>query len=290
MRLAYYPGCSLHSSARSYQVSTLLVAESLGLELEEVPEWICCGATPFHSTSPLLAVAFPMQNLVQVEAMGAKEVALPCAACYGRFRAADHQVKSDPKLRAQVERVLDAKCQGNVSILHLLDLLVNRVGVEPIRKKFVKSLSGLRLACYYGCLLTRPPKVVAFDDPEAPTSMERLMEAAGAAPVEWPLKTECCGATLGISYIEVASRLINQLLRDAVRAGAEMVVAACPLCQPNLDARQGEAGRILGQELNVPVVYFTQLLALAMGHDPGRLELDKNVVDPLPILRRRGLT
>ena len=289
MRLAYYPGCSLHASAAPYHSSTLLVAETLGLELLEVPEWICCGATPTHSMSPLLALAFPMQNLVQVEAMGMDRVALPCAACYGRFRAADRRIKEAPELRKQVEAALGVEYHSSVAILHLLDLLANHVGLEAIGRKVVKPLSQLRLACYYGCLLTRPPKVVAFDDPDSPSVMEKLMQACGASTVEWPYKTECCGATFGISYEEVALRLIHQLLADAVRAGAEMVVAACPLCQPNLDIRQEEAEKASAKPLSVPVVYFTQLLALALGHDVRKLGFEKNFVDPLPVLRQRGV-
>jgi heterodisulfide reductase subunit B len=230
-----------------------------------------------------------MQNILQVEAMGMSQVTLPCAACYGRFRAADYQLKNDPKLRRRFESVLGAEYHSSVSIVHLLDLLVNQIGPEVIREKVVKPLSGLRLACYYGCLLTRPPKVVAFDNPDFPSTMERLMQATGASTVEWPYKTECCGATLGISYMEAASRLIVSILRDALRAGAEMVVTACPLCQPNLEIRQEEAARTMGQTLQVPVVYFTQLLALALGCDFKDLELDKNFVNPLPLLRQKGL-
>jgi len=263
-RYAYYPGCSLESTAWDFDRSTRAVCRALDVELEEIPDWVCCGSTPAHTTNASLATALPVVNLQKARAMGLP-VMTACASCYARLRTANHKIRNDPDERARTERITQQPYDGGVPVRHVLDVLANEVGAGEIRDRVKRPLTGLRVACYYGCLLTRPPDVVAFDDPEHPHSMEDLLEAAGAEPVEWPLKTECCGASLSMTHAGVVGRLSHKLISMAREAGAECLSVACPLCQVNLDLRQADAGRAHGNLPDTPALYVTQLLGLALG-------------------------
>jgi heterodisulfide reductase subunit B len=188
-----------------------------------------------------------------------------CASCYARLRTANHQVRREPEERRRAERITGHPYDGGVEVHHVLDVLVNHFGLDKIRAQISRPLAGLRVACYYGCLLARPPEIVAFDDAEHPTCMDELVAAAGAEPVEWPFKTECCGASLSMTHTAVVSRLGHKLLSMARQAGAECLAVACPLCQMNLDLRQADAARAHGELAPTPVLYVTQLLGLALG-------------------------
>ena len=218
MKYAYFPGCSLESTAWDFDLSTRAVCRQLGIELEEIPNWVCCGSTPAHSTNASLAVALPVLNLQKAQAMG-HPVLTACASCYARLRTANHQVRNETDQRERAERVTGKPYAGDVEVHHLLDVLVNRFGLDGIRRKIQRRLTGLRVACYYGCLLTRPPEVVAFDNAENPTCMDELVAALGAEPVVWPYKTECCGASLSITQSKVVGRLGRKLLLMARQAG-----------------------------------------------------------------------
>jgi len=197
-----------------------------------------------------------------------------CASCYARLRIANHRISSDPEDRRRDERITGRTYDGGVEVRHVLDVLVNHLGLDAIRAKVRRPLAGLRVACYYGCLLTRPPEIVAFDDAEHPSSMDALAAAAGAEPVEWPFKTECCGAGLSMTNSGVVARLAHKLLTMARAAGADCLAVACPLCQVNLDLRQAEAAKAHGAFQPTPVLYVTQLLGLALGLPPENLGLD----------------
>jgi len=264
VKYAFFPGCSLESTAWDYDRSVRSVCRALDVELEDIPDWVCCGSTPAHASSASLAVALPVVNLQKARQMRAP-VMTACASCYSRLRTANHKVRNDAHQRARVERITEAPYDGSVEVRHVLDVLVNDVGLEEIRYRVKRPLSGLRVACYYGCLLTRPPDVVAFDDPEHPTAMEELLAAAGAEPVDWPFRTECCGAGLSMTRSAIVGRLGHKLLSMARQAGAECLAVACPLCQVNLDLRQADAKRAHGDLADTPVLYFTQLLGLALG-------------------------
>jgi heterodisulfide reductase subunit B len=264
VKYAYFPGCSLESTAWDFDRSTRAVCSALGIELQEIPDWVCCGSTPAHSTSSSLAVALPVVNLQKAQQMDAP-VVTACASCYSRLRSANHTVRSDAEWQARVERITEASYDGNVDVRHVVDVLVNDFGLDEIRGRLQRPLSGLRVACYYGCLLSRPPEVVAFDDPEHPMSMDDLVEAVGAEPVDWPLKTECCGASLSMTSASVVGRLSHKLLSMARQAGADCIAVACPLCQVNLDLRQADAKRSHGDLPDTPVLYVTQLIGLALG-------------------------
>ncbi|MCX5759187.1 MAG: CoB--CoM heterodisulfide reductase iron-sulfur subunit B family protein, partial [Candidatus Hydrogenedentes bacterium] len=218
-----------------------------------------------HSGKASLAVALPVINLQKAQAAGFSEVLTACASCYARLRTANHKVNNDPGERERAQRITEKPYDGSVNVRHILDVLVNDFGVRELRKRIQSPLTGLRVASYYGCLLSRPPEIVAFDDAEHPTCMDDLVKAAGAEAVDWPLKTECCGASLSISKTGVVNRLGYRLLSMAHRAGAECMVVACPLCQLNLDFRQPEAKKNRGNLPDMPVLYITQLLGLALG-------------------------
>ena len=264
MKYAFFPGCSLESTAWDFDRSTRAVCRALGIELEDIPDWVCCGSTPAHASSEPLAVALPVLNLQKAQASGLP-VMTACASCYARLRTANHKVRNVPEDRRLAERITAKPYDGSVEVRHVVDVLANDLGPDAIRAKVSRPLEGLRVACYYGCLLTRPPEIVAFDDPEHPTAMDRLVEAAGAEPVVWPYATECCGASLSMTSAKVVGRLGHRLLSMAREAGAECLAVACPLCQMNLDLRQADAAKAHGPLPPTPVLYVTQLLGLALG-------------------------
>jgi heterodisulfide reductase subunit B len=285
VRYAFFPGCSLESTAWDFDRSTRAVCAALGIDLEDIPDWVCCGSTPAHASNASLAVALPVLNLQKAQAADLP-VMTACASCYARLRTANHKVRNEPDERERCQRITGRPYGGEVEVRHVLDVLVNDFGLERIRDKVLRPLEGLRVACYYGCLLTRPPEIVAFDDPEHPTAMDDLAAAIGAEPVDWPLKTECCGASLSMTRTSVVSRLGHGLLSMARQAGAECVVVACPLCQVNLDLRQADAGKAHGAIPRTPVLYVTQLLGLALGLSFRDLGLDALTVGADALLAR----
>jgi heterodisulfide reductase subunit B len=285
MRIGYYPGCSLQSSAREYDLATRLVTRYLGVQLVDIPDWNCCGASAAHSTDPFLAVALPARNLILASEMGL-DVTVPCAACYHRLRVAQRELTHDRDLSEKVAAVLGRPYRGTVRIYSLLETMTG-IGLEQLAAQIVRPLKGLRVACYYGCLLVRPPGI-GCDDPENPESMDRLVEITKAETVSWGYKNECCGGALIFGAREVALRLVRDILRNATGAGAHAIVCACPLCQSNLDLRQGQVNKMFGTNFAVPVFYFPQLLGLAMGLNPRDLGLTTHFVDPQRALRVVG--
>ena len=287
MKYAFFPGCSLESTAWDFDKSVRAVCGPLGIELEEIPDWVCCGSTPAHSSNASLAVALPVLNLIK-----AKEMNLPvvtaCASCYSRLRTANHKIRTDAAERDRVECVAGQAYDGSVEVRHIVDVVLNDVGGDAIRDKVQRSLAGLKVACYYGCLLTRPPEIVAFEDPEHPTSMEDILTAAGAEAVDWPYKTECCGAGLSITQSDVVNRLGHKLLSMARRAGARCIALACPLCQVNLDLRQADAAKAHGDIPETPILYVTQLLGLALGLSAEELGINALTVSADSLLAEVG--
>jgi heterodisulfide reductase subunit B len=282
----FYPGCSLESTARDYYLSTQAVARALGLDLPELPDWTCCGSTPAHQSSDLLALALPARNLF---AAGGNTVAVCCAACYSRLKAANHRLANDPETRARVAEALGTDYDGSTPVQHLLEILVRDLGLAKVKARVSKPLRGLRVAAYYGCLLTRPPEATHFDDPENPRLLDDLLAAAGAEPVEWPHKTECCGASYSITNVEIVEMLSSDILAMARDAGADCIATACGMCQLNLDLRQGDIEKKLGERFQLPVFYFTQLLGLAFGLGPRELGLRSLIVSPMRLLAEKGI-
>ena len=284
MKYAYYPGCSLHSTGSEFDVSLKAVCARLDVELEEVPGWICCGSTPAHSVSELLALALPLANLRLVEEMGKEEVVVPCASCFRRLKSGQHETAKKPELAEKVSRVLDSPYGGSVEIRHALEVFLKGEMLAEIAKQGTEDLSQLRVACYYGCLLTRPPKVMQFDQHEYPMSMDAVLRAAGVTTLDWNFKTMCCGAAFSLTETEIVYKLTADVLAEADAAGANAIAVACPLCHANLDTRQSEIEERLGRKFGLPVFYFTQLIGLAMGIPGDELGLGKHLVETADLL------
>ncbi|MBS1254124.1 MAG: 8-methylmenaquinol:fumarate reductase membrane anchor subunit [Anaerolineales bacterium] len=280
-RIGYYPGCSLHSTAAEFDTSTRAVCESLALDLVEPEGWVCCGSSAAHKVDRSLAAELPMRNLAILEQSGLEEVTLPCAACFSRFKMAVHDIERDPELKMEVDAAVGYEYQGNVAIRSLLDVIAKRVGLDAVAENVKTPLEGLKVVSYYGCLLTRPPEVTGAENPEYPMEMDHLVDALGAESVDWSYKTSCCGASLSVTNTDIALGLSRQILEDARAVGADAVVVACPLCHMNLDARQHQ----MALDEPIPILYFTQLMALAFGLGSEATALDKNLVDPQPALQ-----
>ncbi len=263
MKYAYYPGCSLHATGVDYNESTMAVAAALGIELVEVPNWSCCGSTPAHCTDELLAAALPAKNLIAAKEI-AEEMVVCCSACFSRFKFAQEHIKEKPSVRAKLAEIMPVEDSLGVRVRHLIDVLAHDVGLEKVAQAKQRE-TGLKVACYYGCLLTRPPKITELDDPEDPRFMDDLLTAAGMETVDWPYKTECCGATFSLTRTEIVLRLTADILQMAQEAEVDCIAVACPLCHANLDMRQSDIEKKLGIKYDIPIFYFTQLLGMAFG-------------------------
>ncbi len=277
MKVSYYPGCSLHGTAKEYDQSVRSVSHALGIELEEIEDWSCCGATSAHSTNFKLSIALPARNLIAAEKK-AQDVMIPCAACFNRFKTAEHHLGQDPELKAEVEEIVGGRYRGSVAIRNPIDIIVRDIGLEALAAKVVKRLAGLKPVSYYGCLLLRPPDVCRFDDAENPVLLDRILAVLGAEVRPWSFKTDCCGGSLTISKTEIVVRMVDKLMEMAREAGANCLVTACPVCMANLDMRSsGDAG--------LPVFYFTELAALAMGQEGPEGWFRLHRTDPRPLLK-----
>jgi heterodisulfide reductase subunit B len=285
---SYYPGCSLHASAKEYDESTRGLFKSLKIGLQEVPDWFCCGATPAHNVDELLSLSLCAKNLALAEEVDG-DLAVACAACFSRLKTTQHKLAENDEKRRQVETAIDGPVPTEKRVKHLLEILAQDFGLERLAEAVKKPLAGLKVATYYGCLLTRPPEVPQLDCTEAPTIMERVIAATGAEPVAWSHRLECCGANFTLSRPGVVLKLSGDILASAKAAGADCLMVACPLCHGNLDIRQKEIEAGFGTSYNMPVFYVTQLLGLACGLSPGKLGLESMIVSPLPLLKEKGL-
>ncbi|MEW6439998.1 MAG: CoB--CoM heterodisulfide reductase iron-sulfur subunit B family protein [bacterium] len=287
MRYAYYPGCSLKGTALDYHASTMALAGRLGIELAEMEDWVCCGASPIHQRNPVMAAG--VSNLLLSLSSGiSNQIAVLCAACYHNMKKAEEEMRRDGAHRNEIEKLTGIRFDPEVRTRHFLDILDRDLGAATLKEKVVRPLEGLRVACYYGCLLTRPP-IVAFDDPEVPSVMERVLAAAGAETVSWTHRQECCGASHAVPLTDSVLRLVNDILTSARDAGAEILACACPLCQANLDMRQAEVTRKYGVVHDLPAVYFTQLLGIACGASGQETMIGKGIVSAEPLLRFKNL-
>ena len=282
IKYGYYPGCSLESTAKEYDLSMHVTAKLLDVELEELHDWNCCGASSGHCTNYELSLALPARNLAIAEKAGLN-VAVACAACYLRFKQTNHDLKKNEALRKKVEELIEMPYKGNVEVKHLLEVFAREVGLDEVKKRVKKPLKGLKLAAYYGCYLVRPPDVTQFDNPEQPMLMDNLLAAIGADPVDYTHKVECCGGSLLLGRIDIVQKLVNDICEAALDAGAEAIVTACPLCMANLDTRQPKT--------KVPIIHFSELTGLALGAEPKQYNiwLKKHINSPIPILKSKGL-
>jgi heterodisulfide reductase subunit B len=287
VKLAYYPGCSLDTTAIEFRLSTAYCADKLALELQELPDWNCCGASSAHVKNHLLSLALPARNLALAEKEGL-DLAVPCAACYARFKTVEAEVRQDEKIQQEVAEVIDMDYKASNNTRSLLEVFVGEIGLESIKSKVVKPLTGLKVACYYGCYLVRPPHLGHFDRAEDPQSMDNLISCLGGVPVDWPHKTECCSGGLITLSPDAGLPLSYEILRMAEICGAECLVTACPMCLMNLDLHQEAVNKKFKANFNLPVFYFTELMALSLGASPKEIGLDRHFVNPLPLVAAIG--
>jgi heterodisulfide reductase subunit B2 len=277
---AYYPGCTQETTASEYNESAKAVCWKLGIELVEMPGWICCGASSGHATDYWLSHTLAGKNLAIAEKLN-KDVAVSCPACYLRLNATIHEFKNEPKLREKLPDLISETFKARSNVRHLLDIIRNSVGLETVRSNIVKPLAGLKVVANYGCYLVRPPELTGFDDTENPQSMDSLLKSLGAEVPDWRGKVSCCGGSHSFTLKERVTELVSEIAGAAREVGAEAIVTACPLCQVNLETRQSGKDKL-------PVFYFTELMCLAFGIDSRRW-LARHMIDPNPPLKKHGL-
>lgn len=278
MNYGYFPGCSQTSSAKEYDISLRKVIEKLGVSLEEINDWSCCGATSAHATNHRLSNALALRNIVLAGSQGIKNMVAPCAACYNRLITTKHEISKHPEYKRELEELLSGKIPDDVKVMNVLELFLN-IGLNKISENRKRDLSNLNTACYYGCLLVRPQTIINFDDPEQPTSMEKIVEAAGAVTVDWNYKLECCGAAHSIVRKDIVLDLSKKIIDDAVLNGADIIITACPMCHTNLDMRQRAMKRKYPEHNKIPVLYLSELIGLSLGMDEKELGIDLHYVN-----------
>jgi len=291
MKYGYYPGCSMEKNARAYHTSTLAVTKPLGIDLVEIDDWNCCGATEYIAINKIPAYALVSRNLaLAADQNGSTNLVAPCSACYLNLKKVDHYLHEDPGLKEKVDIALDAGglkyVPGSINVQHLLETLYIDIGLEAIKDKVKKPLYSLRVAPYYGCLVPRPGNMDSFDDPEHPTSMDKILEVLGATVIDYPLKAQCCGGHMTQISEETALELIRRLLKNAEDNGADMIATLCPMCQLNLDAYQDAVNTHFGTKFKMPIVYFTQLMGLAFDVPINELGFGKEIVSAKPALKK----
>ena len=280
----YYPGCSGMGTSAEYDRSTRAVAALLNIPIQDIEDWSCCGSTPAHTIDHNLSTALTARNFVQAEKQGLMDVLTPCPSCLKNLKSALHNMQS-PLIGPKASKLLGG---DTVSEEHtaksVLQIIHEDVDREFFKNKVRRPLTGLKVVPYYGCLMTRPKPLMQFGDEENPMALDDLLGAAGAEIIPFPLKTDCCGASMGIPLNEAVTRLSGKIIDLAVSLGADVIAVACPLCQMNLDMRQSQIEKAAKKKYNIPVMYYTQLLGLAFNLPEKDLALDKLIVSPQPVL------
>ncbi len=289
MKVSYYPGCSLESTGKAYDRSARAVCGALGVDLQEIQDWVCCGSSAGLKTSRVKSTALAGMNLALLEKQEPCDVVAPCPFCFRRLASAQQEMREDPALKAEVQEAIEAELGDRLEIHNLVDFLRVKVGLGPIAARIEKPLTGLKIVPYYGCFMVKPRQVTRCDDAENPVSMDEILGTLGAEVLDWDFKTECCGAGLSLSKTEKVVELSGRIVREAIFRGADAIVVACQLCQANLDMRQRQAARQEGKSYALPILYFTELMGLAFGLAPEALGLNHHLVDPLALLKNKGL-
>ncbi len=281
----YFPGCSAEATGKAYDISARAVWKKLEMDVTELEDWNCCGSTSYFSIRELESFGVSARNLAIAQRMGGYDLINICNACYTVLAKTNRYLAEDRNLHDTINEALAAaglSYDGGIWVRHLLGVLAKDVGYEAIAEKVTRRLTNLRVACYYGCQLSRPMGVC--DDPEFPVTMDKLFEAVGAEPIDYPVKAKCCGGALIFTNEDAALTLVHELLKCAVDNGADVIATACPLCEMNVEAFQPQVNKLFGTNYNIPVVYFTQLLGVALGIDPKDLALDKQIVSADAVL------
>ena len=281
MEFSYYPGCTLTGSAQELDESFRSSAERLGVTLREIPDWTCCGASSAHMVDHYLEAALPARDLLTAERMG-KDVVAPCAGCHVRMKAASQRILKEKALSDRFP------FKGQIKILAGMDLFHIDEVLSKLKQSVVKPLEGLRVVPYYGCLAVRPVDVVEPEDAENPMQMDHVLEALGAEVLNWPYKTDCCGGSLALTRTDLVLKLSRKLLDMAQLVEADVMVTMCPMCQANLDTRQADISRETGQVYQMPIMYLTELIGVALQHPRLSSWFEKHMVSPQPVMSRKG--
>ncbi len=290
MDIGYYPGCSLHASSSLYDVQSRRIFNEIGINLKEIEDWNCCGATSAGKIDDFLAVAMPARNIGLAEAEGFSEMVIPCSACYSRTLVAQKQLEDNIDLKEEINAELTKKVQGTIKVSSILEVLLTPSASDELAAKVVKELKGILAACYYGCLQTRFPfKIPIPDDVENPQGMERILKLLKAKTIDWSYKTDCCGASASVDDESTAINLMAKIMKDALARGANCLVVTCPLCQLNLDAYQDKFCKKHGIQDRLPVYFITELIGLALGMDPDELQIDRHFIDGSKLFKELGL-
>ncbi|MEO0083395.1 MAG: CoB--CoM heterodisulfide reductase iron-sulfur subunit B family protein [candidate division WOR-3 bacterium] len=283
---AYYPGCTLYTKSRNLDICARESAKILGVELKELETWNCCGAIFSTVQDDIANQIAPIRNLKEAQKISNELVTL-CAACYNVLKRSNYYLYKEGNeiYRRRLINYLDEEYDGETKVLHFLEILKNQIGYNAVKSHVKKSLNGLKVACYYGCLMLRPSAEINFDDPDNPMIMDELFLALGADAVQFPFKSECCGGYVLVNRPEVATKCAEIILESIINAGAECVVTTCPLCQYNIDNQQ----KYMAKQFNLPIFYFTQLLGLSLGVEEKLLNLDNHYINPKLLLKQKGL-
>jgi len=262
-KLGFYPGCSLEGTAREYNESVVSLATLFDIQLERVPDWNCCGATAAHNLNKKLSLSLPARILAQAEKAGMKEIIVPCAACYNRLSVTQHELFENRELKKQVEEIMEMTLSSSIRILNVVQFIEEFI-LPHLSGKVIKPFDK-EVACYYGCLLVRPHDILQFDRQEDPQTIDKIMEQLGAKPIDWPFKTECCGAGLSVSRTDLVAKLSGKIVKEATERGAKAIITACPMCHANLDMRRSAINSYLVKKYDIPVLYITQAIGMACG-------------------------
>jgi heterodisulfide reductase subunit B len=287
MQVGYYPGCSLESSSKEFDISIRAILDKMGISLKEIPDWNCCGASPAHYLNEELGLSLPYMNLIKAEEEKLEKVLSPCPACYSHLIHVHKEVEKDFALNQRLKEIVGKEYQMGIVSRHLLDFIKEEIGLQNLKESLKKSLNGLKIVSYYGCL-TRLPGV-NIDDVENPTIMDEIIESIGGIHLDWSHKTECCGASLSITRTDIALRLCKGIIEAAIDRGANCISVVCPLCQSNLDTRQNDINKKYKTSFSIPVIYISQLIGLCQGLGYKELGLDRLIVSPKEILIQKGI-
>ena len=277
MKIGIYPGCSLTGSARDYNESVFALAEAFEMEFVQIPDWNCCGATAAHNLNKELSLALPTRILALAEKNGLDEIIVPCAACYSRLVVTQAELKKNPGLKNRISEVIEMDYRGTSRILNVIEW-IDKYIIPKLDGKVINPYNH-KVACYYGCLLVRPDKILNYDRVEDPRTMDVVMSRIGATPVEYPYKTECCGAGFSVSRTDIVSKLSGKIIEDAEYRGAEAIIVACPMCHSNLDMRRSDINKYWKREFSIPVVFVTQAIGLAIGLTASKVGLKRHFVE-----------
>jgi heterodisulfide reductase subunit B len=291
MKITYYPGCTLKANARNFEDSALYALKQLDIDVEELPRWNCCGTVYSLATDDLIHHMAPIRNLIRVKESGSDRVMTLCAMCYNTLKRANERMKADPESLEKINQVMykeEINYEGDVEVYHLLELMRDEIQFNNLAQKVTKPLKNLKVACYYGCMLVRP-REFGIDDPENPVVMEDFVKALGGEPIDFPYKTECCGSYQTVDKTGIVAERTNQIINSAKNRGADVIASSCPLCAFNLDHRQKQTVQIYQDFEGLPILYFTQLLAIALSCPKEILRLDLHYFDPEPILQEKVL-